>query len=404
MKKKIKVDQLKIGMFIHDFNCGWMDHPFLSNRAKVNDEKTIKKIIKHGIHEVYIDTDCGLDVDDAPTEEEVHQKIQTEINKVAKPQMDQENTTVVQEELVKAKEIVTEATQTVQTLMEEIRMGNQLDLEKADQVVEKMVGSVFRNKDALALLGRIKKTDEYTFYHSVSVSVLMISFAKHLGLDAPSIKMIGIGGLLHDIGKMHISSDILNKPGKLTEEEFSEIMKHAEYSHSILDQNPGINEISVQVASQHHERFDGTGYPNGLKGDEISKYGKMAAIVDVYDAITSDRCYRKGMLPAEAMKKLYEWSEHHFDKVFVEHFISCMGIYPVGTLVSIKHGLLGIVLDPGNKSLLHPTVRVIYNIKKGRHIIPYDVNLSEPFQGCPEGKIESYESPHKWNIKAEMYL
>ena len=318
--------------------------------------------------------------------------------------MDQENTTVVQEELVKAKEIVTEATQTVQTLMEEIRMGNQLDLEKADQVVEKMVGSVFRNKDALALLGRIKKTDEYTFYHSVSVSVLMISFAKHLGLDAPSIKMIGIGGLLHDIGKMHISSDILNKPGKLTEEEFSEIMKHAEYSHSILDQNPGINEISVQVASQHHERFDGTGYPNGLKGDEISKYGKMAAIVDVYDAITSDRCYRKGMLPAEAMKKLYEWSEHHFDKVFVEHFISCMGIYPVGTLVSIKHGLLGIVLDPGNKSLLHPTVRVIYNIKKGRHIIPYDVNLSEPFQGCPEGKIESYESPHKWNIKAEMYL
>jgi putative nucleotidyltransferase with HDIG domain len=404
MKKKIKVDQLKIGMFIHDFNCGWMDHPFLSNRAKVNDEKTIKKIIKHGIHEVYIDTDCGLDVDDAPTEEEVHQKIQTEINKVAKPQMDQENTTVVQEELVKAKEIVTEATQTVQTLMEEIRMGNQLDLEKADQVVEKMVGSVFRNKDALALLGRIKKTDEYTFYHSVSVSVLMISFAKHLGLDAPSIKMIGIGGLLHDIGKMHISSDILNKPGKLTEEEFSEIMKHAEYSHSILDQNPGINEISVQVASQHHERFDGTGYPNGLKGDEISKYGKMAAIVDVYDAIPSDRCYRKGMLPAEAMKKLYEWSEHHFDKVFVEHFISCMGIYPVGTLVSIKHGLLGIVLDPGNKSLLHPTVRVIYNIKKGRHIIPYDVNLSEPFQGCPEGKIESYESPHKWNIKAEMYL
>jgi putative nucleotidyltransferase with HDIG domain len=404
MKKKIKVDQLKIGMFIHDFNCGWMDHPFLSNRAKVNDEKTIKKIIKHGIHEVYIDTDCGLDVDDAPTEEEVHQKIQTEINKVAKPQMDQENTTVVQEELVKAKEIVTEATQTVQTLMEEIRMGNQLDLEKADQVVEKMVGSVFRNKDALALLGRIKKTDEYTFYHSVSVSVLMISFAKHLGLDAPSIKMIGIGGLLHDIGKMHISSDILNKPGKLTEEEFSEIMKHAEYSHSILDQNPGINEISVQVASQHHERFDGTGYPNGLKGDEISKYGKMAAIVDVYDAITSDRCYRKGMLPAEAMKKLYEWSEHHFDKVFVEHFISCMGIYPVGTLVSIKNGLLGIVLDPGNKSLLHPTVRVIYNIKKGRHIIPYDVNLSEPFQGCPEGKIESYESPHKWNIKAEMYL
>ncbi len=391
-------------MYIDDFNCSWMDNPFFSNSIKVNNEETIEKTIDNGIREVYIDTDKGLDVDDAPTENEVEQKIQTDMNKIIELEIDQKNTTVIQEELVKAKEIKKEAKKTVQTMMDEIRLGKQVELEKADHVVETMIDSIFRNSDAITSLGRIKKTDEYTFYHSVSVSVLMISFGKHLGFDTQLLKKIGVGGLLHDIGKMKISIEILNKPGKLTDDEFKKIKEHAEQSRVILEQSPGINEISVQVAAQHHERFDGSGYPNSLKGEEISKFGQMAAIVDVYDAITSDRCYHKGMEPTEALKKLFEWSEFHFNNDLVQQFIRCVGIYPVGTLVILESGLLGIVLNHGGKSLAQPVVRVIFDTKKVRYITPYDIDLSQPCNGDSGDKVKDYESPNKWGIHPEMYL
>ncbi len=403
MIKKIKTEQLKVGMYVHDFNCGWLRHPFLTNSAKIRDDKAIEKIIDAGIRELYIDTDKGLDVADAPTEKEVNQEIQAELRKISKPKQIDTRRVSVQEELVRAKEIKKEAKKTVQKIMEDIRLGRQLELEKAEHVVGKMVNSIFRNKDALASLGRIKKTDEYTFFHSVGVSVLMISFGKHLGLDPELIKTIGTGALLHDIGKMKVPIEILNKPGRLTGDEFAKIKEHVEHGRRILKEYPGIDEVSVLVAAQHHERFDGSGYPRGLKGDEISKFGQMAAIADVYDAITSDRCYHKGMLPTEALKKIFEWGEFHFNRELVHQFIRCMGIYPVGTLVSLESGLLGIILDRGEKSLLHPTVRIVYDMKKGRYVTPYDVDLAQPLNGGGD-RVKSYESPARWKIKLENYL
>ena len=192
MVKKIKTSQVKPGMFIQDFNCGWLQHPFFSRTAKVKNEKMIQKILNSGIREVYIDTDKGLDVADAPTEQEVDQTIQIELNRVVKPEIGDRNPTSVQEEINRAQEIKKEAKQTVQKIMENIRLGKRFEIEKADQVVNKMIDSIFRNKDALTSLGRIKKVDEYTFFHSVSVSVLMISFAKHLGLDTQLIMTVGI--------------------------------------------------------------------------------------------------------------------------------------------------------------------------------------------------------------------
>jgi putative nucleotidyltransferase with HDIG domain len=401
--KKVKTGQLKPGMFVHDFNCGWLQHPFFSSSAKLKDGKMVEKILESGIKEVYIDTDKGVDIADAPIKQEVDKNIQTEMRKVVKPETGDRNPASVKEEIGKAQEIKREAKQTVQTIMEDIRLGKQLEIEKADHVVDKMVDSIFRNKDALTNLGRIKKVDEYTFYHSVSVSVLLISFAKHLGFDPQLIKTIGIGGLLHDIGKMKIPIEILNKPGKLSDDEFKQIKDHATHSRTILEEYPDIDELSVFIAAQHHERFDGTGYPDGLKGDQINEFGRMAAIVDVYDAITSDRCYHRGMLPSEALKKLFEWSEFHFDKTLVGHFIRCMGIYPVGTLVRLHSRQIGVVMDHGEKSLLKPIVRIIYDIIKKKHIAPYVVDLSQP-NGGVEDKIEGYEQPEKWGIKPEEYL
>jgi len=401
MKKKIKVEQLRPGMYIDDFNCSWLDNPFFSNSIKVTNVETIEKTIDNGIREVYIDTDKGLDVNDAPTEEEVKQGIQTEFHRVLKSEREDTNRVSVEEEIVRAKEIKKEAKQTVQKVMEDIKFGKQIKVEKVESAVEKMVDSIFRNKDALSSLCRIKTVDEYTFSHSISVCVLMISFARHLGLDAQTVKEVGVGGLLHDIGKTNIPDELLNKKGTLTENEYIIMKEHVVQGTVLLYDYSDIYDTSVCVASQHHERFDGTGYPNGLKGEEISKFGQMAGIVDVYDAITSDSHYRRGIQPTEALKKLYEWSKYHFNNDLVQQFIRCVGLYPVGTLVLLESGMLCIVLSHRGKSLLQPTVRAIFDTNKMNYVTPYDIDLS---QGGNEDKIKSYESLDIWNIRPEMYL
>jgi putative nucleotidyltransferase with HDIG domain len=442
MKKKVKVDQLKPGMFICDFNCGWLKHPFLSSSLKVKNEKIVEKIVKSGIREVFIDTDKGLDVACAPAEEEVRQEIQTEPQTLIEPEIResdlasvQEETAKakrtekdvniavqeikedlrlgkqletgsdsvsVQEELVEAKEIKKEAKQTVQKVMEDIRLGKQIEMEKVDNVVNKMVDSIFRNKDALTSLGRIKTVDEYTFFHSISVSVLMITFSKYIGFDYELVKTIGIGGLLHDVGKMQVPVEILTKQGRLSEDEYAKIKEHVKHSYNIIEQIPGINEASIYVAAHHHERLDGTGYPYGLKGEQISIFGQMAAIADVYDAMTSDRCYQKGILPTEVLRKLFEWSEFHFNRDLVQQFIRCVGIYPVGTLVRLTSGLLGVILNHDEINLLYPVVRIVFDTKKEKHITPYDVDLSQSSDNGGADRVICHEIPDKWCIKPEM--
>jgi putative nucleotidyltransferase with HDIG domain len=288
--------------------------------------------------------------------------------------------------------------------MEDIKLGKQLEMEKVDHVVGKMVDSIFRNEDALISLGRIKTVSEYTYFHSVSVGTLMITFAKHLGFDYELVKEIGMGGLLHDIGKVNVPVEILTKPGRLFEDELIKIKEHVEHGRVILEQIPEIDETSIYIAVHHHERLDGTGYPNSLKGDQISIFGQMAAIVDIYDAITSDRCYRKGILPTIALRKLLEWSEFHFNKELVQQFVRCMGIYPVGTLVRLSNALLGVVLNHDEKNLLYPLIRVVYSTKEERYIKPFDIDLSKQLRKGGTYKIISCESPDKWKIKPEMYL
>jgi len=400
MKKKIKVEQLKPGMYIHDFNSSWLDHPFFSNSARVRDEKIIEKVVQSGIREVYIDTERGLDVENAPTEEEANQKVQTEIQSTLHPELKDIERVPLQEELAKAKEIKKEAKQTIQCIMDEVRFGKQIEKEKAERVVMKMITSIFRNQNALLSLGRIKQADEYTYMHSMSVCVLMISFGKHLGFDLKQLRDIGVGALLHDIGKMKVPQDILHTKRPLTEEEFEKMKEHVELGRAILEGTAGIAETSVLLAAQHHERFDGSGYPEGLKGDRISTCAQAAAIVDVYDAITSERCYRRGLPPTEALRKIFEWSNCYFNNELVQQFIRCVGIYPVGSLVRLESGLLAVILNNDERSLLHPVVRVIYDTKKGKHVTPYDIDLSN---GGGD-RITSYEVPDKIHVVPEMYL
>jgi putative nucleotidyltransferase with HDIG domain len=402
MIKKVKVEQLKPGVFVHDFNSGWLHHPFLKNQARIKTDEDVKKIIKYRIHEVYIDTEKGLDIDDAPTQQEVVEEIQTEIDKLPAPAQGNSRLPLKQE-IAEAKRFINEAKKTTRQLMDDVRLGKQLDMQQVENLVERMTQSILNSKDALISLARIKNKDEYTYLHSLAVSALCISFADHLGLDSKKIKQIGIGGLLHDIGKVKVPIGILNKPGALTEKEFEIMKQHVNHGNCILQQTK-IDETSVSVTAHHHERLNGTGYPDGLKGDQISFFGQMAAVVDIYDALTSERCYKRSIPPTHALRKLFEWSHSYLNKELVEKFIAHVGIYPVGTLVRLRSGFLGVVIRHGEKGLLYPVVRAVYNTRKEVQIVPFNIDLSKKASAGDSDEITGCESPERWNIRPYIYL
>ncbi len=408
MVKKIKSNELKPGMYVSDVNAGWFKHPFMTNSLKLEDEQMVQTIISHGIAEVFIDTDKGLDVGEhAPTIKEVRDKIQHDIDKVIefKEKVEIVRKVPIHEELAKARKIKKETIQAVKRVMEDVMSGKEIEKGPVEEVVDNIIDSVIRNQDALVGLGRLRKVDEYTYTHSMGVCVLMVSFGRYLGFDSLLLREVGLGALMHDIGKTKVPFEILNKNGTLSEEEYEIIKNHATYSRDLLSETSGISETAIITAYEHHERIDGTGYPQGLTGDKISEYGRAIAIADVYDAITSDRCYQRKIQPTKALRMLYEWSEFHYDSDLVQKFIRCVGVYPVGTLVRMESGLLGVVVNHGEKSMLQPVVRMVFNIKKDSYItFPYDVDLSEPLSKGGADRIVGYEDPDKVNIQPEAYL
>ena len=394
MIKKIKPEDLRIGMFIHNLNCGWMEHSFLWPRFQLKKESDLQKILSIGMPEIEIDTDKGLDVQPRSTVE-APAPPPSEAPKVL------QDTTSHTEELATAKHIQNAANEVIQNLLMDIRLGKQIEVEHVEPIVEQITDSILRNQGTLVSLCRIKQSDTYTFQHSVSVATLMISFCRYLGMDRTTIHEAGIGAILHDIGKMKVPNNILNKPGKLTDDEFGIMKSHVTLGLEILDQTPGISEVAIQIVGQHHERFGGSGYPKDLKSNAISVLGRMAAIVDVYDAITSNRVYHTAMEPSVALQKLFEWSKFHFDEELVQLFIQSIGIYPVGSLVRLENDQIAVVLQQGGTGLLHPVVRVIYDIRRQRRIAPQDLDLS---QHVGEIQIVAAEDPEDWQINPFDFL
>ena len=401
MIKKVRAARLKPGMFIHDFDCGWLEVPFFRRSLAIKDEVMIDKIIKHGIREVYIDTDKGLDVADAPTREEVALAVEAAVEQLLSEDGEEDPDGLRREEMARAKGVRKEAEKVIGTVMHDVLEGKRINIAQVDAVVERMIDSVFDNQSAMMCLSRLKTRDEYTFQHSVNVCIFMIAFCRAIGFDRAATTEVGTGALLHDVGKMKVPRDILNKPSRLTEEEFALMQSHVTHSYQVLKEERGIPASAITVAFEHHERHDGTGYPLGLKGDKITRVGQMAAIVDVYDAITSDRCYHTGVDPAEALRKLYEWSEFHFCRELVQHFIKCVGIYPLGTMVRLESGYLAVVVRPADGSMVKPMVRLVYDTRKNSKMAPRDLFLSD---AGVNDRIVGYEAPGKWDINPLHYL
>ncbi|MDO8317825.1 HD-GYP domain-containing protein [Rhodoferax sp.] len=403
MIKKISIHQLQPGMFVHDMDCGWMEHPFLTGSFKVRVDKDIERMVEYGIHELYIDTDKGLDVPDAPTQREVAVVLTRQMTALFETRQPVEPTSL-HDEMGRARVVLSEANRIIGEVMHGARLGRQIEQEKVDHVVSEMSESVLRNKDALLSLCRIKEKDNYTFLHSVSVGVLLMSFSRTFNLKNEDMQLLGTGGMLHDIGKTRVPDRILNKTGALTPDEFSTIQRHVVYGQNILAEMPNISQTSYEVVAQHHERYDGSGYPLKLKGADMSIYGQMASIVDVYDAITSDRCYRKGMDPTVALRKMFEWSKFHFDPVLIQTFVRTIGIYPVGTLVMLESRKIAVVIDQQGRDLTRPLVLVVFDALKHCHLTPQDVDLSKPLGHGGGDKIVSHESAEQWRIDPYQYI
>jgi HD-GYP domain-containing protein (c-di-GMP phosphodiesterase class II) len=403
MLKKIDASQLRIGMFIHDLDCGWLDHPFVRNRFLLSTDEEILKIRSAKIRGVVIDCSKGLDVDDAPTVAEARAQTEAEVQQIALTPSVVARVSVA-EELQRAMQIRRQAAGLVRSVMQDARLGKAVEVDQVSPVVQSITESILRNPGALLGLLRIKNKDDYTFLHSVSVCTLLVAFCRSRNLDDETIYQAGLGGLLHDTGKALVPDEILNKPGRLTEEEFAIVKKHPKDGYDILRRSPGIGAIPLDITLHHHERRDGSGYPDRQGLDEISELAQMAAIVDVYDAITADRVYHKGIPAAEALRKMYEWSKFHFNPVYVQEFMRCVGIYPVGTLVLLESGRLGVVAEPHETNLLTPKVNVFFNTRSQTYIKPQALDLSRALGFGGGDKIVSHESPEKWQVDPMKFL
>lgn len=285
----------------------------------------------------------------------------------------------LEEELIAAKKLYMQSKSAVVEMFNQARMGRAIAVEQADELVDNIRGSIARHPSAFISLVRLKGADEYTYMHSVAVCALMIAVAHQLDFSAELIHQAGLAGLLHEVGKMAIPGAILNKPGKLTEEEFDVIRQHPQMGARMLRALVPVCEMVVDVCLHHHEKIDGSGYPDRLAGEQISLFSRMAAICDVYDAVTSDRPYNEAWGPAIAIQKMSEW-KRHFDSSVFQAFVKSVGIYPVGSIVRLSSGDIGVVVEQSPNSLLTPKVKIFYSPASNTYITPTLIDIGESAQ------------------------
>lgn len=398
--KKISIERLEPGMFVHDLNWSANSGHLTHGHFLLHDEQQIQSLRNMGVRTLYIDTLLGDDVHDAPTIQDVRFQLEAQLLEIGQgaPSHHPEN---FQAEVETAKDLHGSAATYIGNLMRQVRSGKIEDVgHELVDLAQDLTHSLSRNPHALISLSQVRSKDDYTFLHCAGTAILMGAFCRTLQLGGEIGRQAVIGALLHDVGKMRVPTEILNKPGRLTPEETGIMKQHVQFSEEILADLPHLSEMSFTVARQHHERLDGSGYPHGLAGTEISEFGQMAAIVDVYDALTSERVYHAAMEPIEVILKLLEWSGQHLNKELVQHFVRTVGAFPSGTLVRLESGRLAAVVGQGTGGGIKPMVRMMYDTQARHEIPPYDIDLSD---GAEDDKIIGWEPWEKWGFKPEKF-
>ena len=400
--KKIAISDLMVDMYIAEI----VESPNVpmpkKRKGMIRDSRIISKFVEIGIQQVVIDTEKGLDVidllsanDDAKKEnQELFDDIIEEKIEILKQQISTEYQALTME-WSNAKEIFKTSSSIVSQTIKAIKNGDEIHPDYFDEAAKAISRSIMRNKDALTWLGKIRNKDDYLYEHSVNSATLMGIFAHTYGLKPNEIEQCITGALLHDVGQAHITNEYFERAGPLSPKEFAQVKNHVNIAVRLLEHNNNISDISLKIVQEHHERYDGSGYPKGLIGPDISLFGRMFAIVDTYDAVTNKRCYKEAIPSSYGMRTLLELSKTNFDEALVHQFIKCMGVYPTGSLARLDNGYLAVVIAQNPQSPLKPLVNIIYNAKSNAYVKPTMVDLGK---ANSKTKITSYEDPNDFGI------
>ena len=395
MLRKISVHELLPGMYVVDLHKRWLEHNIWQKRFAIRDEAHVQKLIAEGISEVSIDTEKGIDLPPSPVAR-INQ-LERRFQSLAERVKSESRQVSLGEERRRASRLLGEASGTVTDLMLAAQAGRDVDAARLEPIVGKMIESVIRNPDALVPLARLKQMDVYATEHAVATASLIIALGHQQGLAQPELEKLALGTLVKDVGQAAIDARLMTKPGMLSQAEYSVVQSHVEEGLAVLEATTRLSETSVAVVLEHHERYNGCGYPYRMAGDEISPAGRMAAIVDAYDAMTSDRPYRPAISPSHALRQLYDQGGTQFDPALVAAFVKTIGIYPVGTLVLLESGHLAVVDEVHHDNLLTPVVRVIYHTERRQYVVPVEVDLSRKV-GNHYGQIVRAENYERWGI------
>jgi HD-GYP domain-containing protein (c-di-GMP phosphodiesterase class II) len=357
MIKEVDISELHVGHFVVDIVK--QENQFtLTQSGHIKSELVIKNMVAKGVQSILIDTSKTKKIKGSLTQSSKKSPIIMDV--------------------YKAKEIFDQSKSIQKKIFADAQNGKPLDLNPVEEITDKTIDEIFKNPDALACVINIRNTDEYLLEHSVSVSVLITIFARFLKIEKPIVQQLSVGAFLHDVGKIMVPEKILNKPGKLTDNEFITMKTHVNHSIDIIQNTPGISELSLEVAALHHEKLDGNGYPFNIAGDDISTYGRMISICDIFDALTANRCYKEGYSHIKSFSILRSLAEsNHLDKRLVNLFIKCMGVYPVGSLVELNSNKIAIVEQRNLEDPTNPKVRSFYNSKQNNYVITEDIDLAK---------------------------
>lgn len=376
MKSKVFVRDLKQGMFVYKLDRPWLDTPYTFQGFLIQSDDDIEELAQYCEY-VFID-ELRAQPEKRPKDrpEGGHQVTHSTIDQMAfRGKTQYPDTHSAEKELPFA----TEARQATVQILESVRMaverGFNLDVEQVQHAVDGLRESIIRNPDALMFLTQLRNTQSSVYDRAINVAVYLLAFGRYLGLARDELSELGLGGLLLDVGKLKLPSELLEKKTTYTPAEHSLFKGHVAFSESMVQNIPGVTTKVSDMISQHHERENGSGYPKGLQSRQLSTFGKMAAIVDCFEELVIEHSYARPLPPHEALQLIQAWGGRFFHHALVEHFIQCTGVYPVGSLVELTTGAVGIVVSQNRKNRLQPRVLLVLDPKKSPISTPKVIDL-----------------------------